>query len=545
MKKYLLAIYTCCLLFSSEGFFSQSFTDSNLPIVVINTSGQNIDTAMHNKIVWMGIIDNGSGNRNYMTDPYNSFSGNIEIKLHGSSTLWLPKKSYSINILDLAYNKMDVPLFGFPPESEWTFKALYQDKSFLRDELAFRLFNQMGHYSSRTKFFELVVDGNYRGVYQVEEKIKKGHDRVDISKLKKVDLSGDALTGGYIIKLDKIEAKDSGWYSNYNSNLTHDSANFFSYEYPNPDSMPQVQKNYIKNFFHKFESVLASSYYNSPDSGYSKYLNVPSLIDFFIINEISKNVDGYRASTYFYKDRDSHGDGRVHCGPVWDFNIAWCNASYNGGNDPTGWQYQKFAYTNFVPFWWWQFMADQAFVDQLKCRYQYLRTNVLDLNTLYQHIDSMALFLNESQGRNFTRWPILGQMVYPNPTPVPSTYAGEISVLKNWLQQRLTWMDANLPGICQNNSVQQLAGVDDIGVPFPNPFSESFEMPFRISSVSTIRTELLNLLGEPMIVLNSEVRTPGEYVEKIDSGNLPEGIYLLRLWINEKSYYRKLVKSKK
>ncbi|MFL5729475.1 MAG: CotH kinase family protein [Cytophagaceae bacterium] len=543
MRKYLHVFYTFCVIFFAKEISGQAFTSSNLPIVVINTGGQNIDNAFQNLIVWMGVIDNGPGVRNYLSDPFNNYSGDIEIKLHGSSTIWLPKKSYSINTLDPSHDKMDVPLFGLPAESDWTFKALYQDKSFLRDELAFRLFIQMGHYSSRTKFFELVVDGNYRGVYQVEERIKRNVSRVNIAKLKITDLSGDQVTGGYIIKLDKREVDDSGWFSNYYSNLTHDSANFFAYHYPKPDSIPPAQKTYIRNFFNKFESVLASSYFSNQDSGYSKYLDVPSFIDFFIINEISRNVDGYRASTYFFKDRDSHGDGKLRSGPIWDYNIAWGNASYNGGNNPAGWQYQQFASVNFIPFWWWQFMSDPAFTDQLKCRYQSLRTGILDINTLNQYIDSMALFLNESQNRNFAQWPIMGQAVYPNPTPVPTDYSGEITSLKNWIQQRLTWMDNNLPGICQSNSVQQTSVTSDILQVFPNPFSDDIELVYRVYGNSKVKVELLNLLGERIAFMYEGDKAQGIYQERLSTQNLAAGTYLLKLSVNERIFFRKLQKT--
>ncbi len=202
MKKKLLlsAIISLFLFRISSNAFSQTFSSSNLPIVVINTSGQPIDNVNNNKyVVWMGIIDNGIGNRNNLSDPFNGYSGNVEIQLHGSSTLYLPKKSYGITTLDASKQKKDVSIFGFPIEHDWVLKGLYQDKTFLRDDLVFKMFIEMGHYSSHSKFFELVVDGDYRGVYEAEEKVKRDSSRVNISKLKLTDIMGDKLTGGYII----------------------------------------------------------------------------------------------------------------------------------------------------------------------------------------------------------------------------------------------------------------------------------------------------------------------------------------------------------
>jgi hypothetical protein len=540
MKKILLSAAFISLFYTVSGI-AQSFTSSNLPIVVINSYSQNIDNAWSEIIVGMGIIDNGP-NRNYLTDPFNGYNGKVDLEIHGSSTVMFPKKSFNIETVNSSNVHQDVSLFGLPADHDWVFKALYQDKTFLRDELAFKMFTTMGHYSSRTLFFELVVDGDYRGVYQLEEKVKRNTNRLDISNLRTNDVSGDQLTGGFIIKLDKYQPSDPGWNSAYNSNATNDSANYFLYYYPKPDSMPSVQKSYIKNYFDKFEGVLASSYWNSPDSGYTTWINMTSFIDNFLVNEISRNVDGYRCSTYFYKDRDSKSDGKLHCGPVWDFNIAFDNCYYNGGSNPSGWQYQQFAYTNFVPFWWRQMMSDITFRNELKCRYQYLRGNALSLNSLYAHIDSMAAWLNESQVRNFQRWPIMGQNVWPNPSPVPTSYAGEISNLKNWLQQRLAWLDINMPGVC-TSAMPEYASIDDAMSCFPNPFSDNFNVNYYVPENAYVKLELLNLVGEQVEVLFRGNKMAGNYSHSITETQLVPGIYFIKLTIGDNSYVKKLVKS--
>src|SRR4051812_33794942 len=158
MKKILLLSTILLVAAKSNNCSAQAFTDSNLPIVVIDTYGQYIDTADQKFVVGMGVIDHGPGVRNYITDPFNDYNGKAEFKLHGFSTLWLPKKSYGVTTLDNMLNKDDVILMGMPKEHDWIFKALYQDKTFLRDDISFRIYNQMGHYSSRSKFFELVVN---------------------------------------------------------------------------------------------------------------------------------------------------------------------------------------------------------------------------------------------------------------------------------------------------------------------------------------------------------------------------------------------------
>ncbi|HEX8516250.1 MAG TPA: CotH kinase family protein [Bacteroidia bacterium] len=537
-RKLLLFAVVCYISLCSVSAFAQ-FTSSNLPIVVINTGGQSF--APYQKYyVSMGIIDNGQGVRNNVSDPHNAFSGQVELDLHGQSTLNLPKQSYGISAVDGAHKDIEVSFFGLPAGKDWVFKGLYQDKTLMRDELGFWIHNRMGRYSSRTKFFELVVDGDYRGVYQIEEKVKRDNNRVDIAKMKYTDTAGDELTGGYIIRLDKYFTGDQGWYSNYKSNITHDSANFFLYYYPKPDSIQPSQRNYIMNYFHAFENALASPNAQDPVNGYRKFIDVPSFIDNFILNELSKNTDGYRSSSYFYKERDSKG-GKLFCGPMWDFNIAFDNCFFNGGNDPTGWQYQVYATENFVPFWWWEFMQDASFKNQLKCRYEDLRAGVLNLGTLHGHIDSMASYLNESQARNFGRWPIMGQFVHPNPSPIPQNYSEEISNMKDFIQQRLAWMDANMYGLCQVGVEEEQLASNSLNA-YPNPFTNSITIMYNLPEAGNLKLEILNLLGEQIQPVTEERMAAGQYQAEISTTNLSSGIYLVKMTLNKKVTFRKVVK---
>ena len=443
---------SCAFFAMRAGNPQQNFTSSNLPILILSNTEpwQKIDSAWDGFeiIVRMGIIDNGSGARNNITDPHNNYNGLVKLKVQGSSSVAFPKRSFRITTLDALKRGTDVSLLGMPAHEDWVLKALYQDKSLLRDDLAFRLYNQMGHYSSRSRYCEVVVNGEYRGIYQLLEKVKRGKDRVNISKLTPAETTGDDLTGGYIISLDKFTAADAGWYSKYNSNSTGDSANFFLYCYPKADSITKEQKLYIRNYFDKFEAALASATYTSHTAGYRRYIDLRSFVDNFIINELSRNVDGYRASTFFYKDKESAPNNKLQAGPLWDFNIAFGNASYNSGNDPRGWAHEQPALTNYVPWWWKRFMTDTVFRNELRCRYRDLRQNVLKEETLFRYIDETSSLLTESQARNFTRYPILGQIIYPNPSPAPTTWQGELAYLKWWLQERLAWMDSMLAGSC-------------------------------------------------------------------------------------------------
>jgi len=152
----------------------------------------------------MGIIDNGPGETNHISDPYNHYDGFIGIEMRGSSTLWFPKKQFAVETRDSLGENNNVSLFGMPEENDWIFNAPYTDKSLMRNVLIYKIARDAGRYASRSHYFELVLNGDYRGVYVMLEKIKRDDSRVDIAKLNPDDVSGDDLTGGYIIKIDKL-----------------------------------------------------------------------------------------------------------------------------------------------------------------------------------------------------------------------------------------------------------------------------------------------------------------------------------------------------
>ena len=422
-------------------------TSSNLPIIVINTNNVTIpDTP---KIAaQMGIIYNGEGVRNYMTDPFNNYNNKIGIELRGSTSQGFPQKQYSIETRDVNGLEHDTVVLGMPEENSWILYAPYDDKTCMRNAMTYDFANKIGHYAVRTKFCELVLNGQYMGIYVWMEKIKRDANRVDIAKLTTADTIGDQLTGGYIIKIDKPtgEGGTTGWNSNYMATSTK--YIHFLYQYPDPADILIQQKNYIKAYVDSFEVALKATNFTNPTSGYRKYMSVTSFIDYFIMNEVSRNVDGYRLSTFLYKDKYSNG-GKLHIGPVWDYNIAWWNANYCSGSSTTGWAYNfnSVCTDNYmVPFWWARLMQDTTFKSNLKCRWTELRQTVLSIPSIFSYIDSTVSLLNEAQVRHFTKWPILGVYTWPNPNPIPTSYPGEITAMKTWIQNRITWLDANMPG---------------------------------------------------------------------------------------------------
>lgn len=458
------------IVFFSTALSAQSFTSSNLPIININTNGQVI--VDDPKITAdMGIIYNGENVRNNMTDPFNHYNGKIGIEIRGQSSQMFPMKSYSIELRDAAGSSVDKSLFGMPKEADWVLYAPYTDKTLMRNFLAYTLSNELGHWAAHCRFVEVVINGDYKGIYVFMERIKRGSGRVNIAKLNTTDVSGDAVTGGYIFSLDK---EPNGWFSSFTSpGSTNQNKRQFSYVYPKPENIVQAQKDYLKSFVDSFEYALAGRDYQDKINGVRKFADLNSFIDYFIVNEVSRNVDGYRLSTYLYKDRNSR-DRKIYAGPVWDYDLAFRNANYCDGSNTTGWAYQF----NFVcpgdgagliPFWWERLMSDTAFTSDLRCRWKEKRQSTISLTHLNYLIDSVVTLTAEARTRHFQRWPILGQYIWPNPQPIATTYSGEISYLKEWLNNRLNWIDNNLPntGKCEDWPVEA-AGTLQVAV-YPNP----------------------------------------------------------------------------
>ena len=519
-------LHSWSLAFGANAATPFVFTSSNLPIMVINTGGNQIPDSP--KIMAdMGIVYNGIGNRNYRTDPFNDYNGKIGIEVRGSSSQMFPKKSYGFETWDTNGIQINAALLGMPAESDWVLHSSYSDKTLMHNMLSYKLYEDMGHYSPRTKYLELFIDGEYQGVFLLVEKIKRSNVRVNIAKLPTSVTSGDSLTGGYIWKIDKFTGSGGqGWRSNYPSTTAGDSV-FFQYEYPKADSITSVQQQYIASFVDSFETALIGPNFADPIIGYRRYISVPSFIDNLISNEISKNIDGYRLSTFFYKDKTSNG-GRIKNGPVWDYDIAWHNADYYGGDDPTGWQWQFPGDGYFPPFYWTRLMQDPIFVNDVLCRWLDLRTNVLDTVSLDHFIDSIATYLDEGQIRNFTQWPILGVYVWPNPSPIPTTYQGEVDNLKIWIHNRFAWIDNNLPGFCSLTSVKTESQNQTFVHLYPNPAKDLVLFSFTLTSSQKISLIIYDVEGREVKSILNNREHAGECVESFDINTLKNGMYIYR-----------------
>ncbi len=530
-KNYYFLLMLICVIYNVS---AQSNRSSNLPIIVINTNGLPIPDEPKIEAT-MGIIYNGPGVRNNLTDAFNEYNGNIGIEVRGESSQMFPMKSYSIELRDENKEDIDASLFGLPEESDWVLFAPYSDKTLMRNYLAYDLSNKMGHWAAHCRFVEVLLNDKYIGIYVFMEKIKRDKNRVDIKKLEPQDSSADKVTGGYIYALDK---DPDAWVSKYGAPNSIAKVRF-KYVYPKAEDITQVQKDYIRRYTDSFETALKSVDFQDPETGFRQYADENSFIDYFIVNELSRNVDGYHISTYMYKDNNSE-DKRIHMGPVWDYDLGFRNANYCKGSDTTGWAYRY----NYdcpplllpVPFWWDKLWQDTTYKANLLCRWKSLRQTILSTESLYATIDSIAELTAEARKRHFTKWPTLGEYVWPNPNPIPETYKEEMQTLKFWIAARLAWIDRNLPqvGACAGIAPVALANASTLkNLPkkafalSPNPGRSNFVLSGGNSS-EVIFMEVFSAHGQTLLQSLADLAHLNEQLNKL----LPQqsaGLYIIKL----------------
>lgn len=506
-------------LISSFLSFSQTLSTSNLPIVFINTNGQPISDSP--KIIAdMGIVWNGPGKLNSVTDARNDYVGKIGIEIRGSSSQMFPKKSYGFETKSIDLATTDTTLLGLPKENDWILYAPYTDKSMIRDVLTYTLDASLGHWSPRCRFVELVLNDRYDGVYVLMEKIKRDKHRVDIAKLKTTDISGNDLTGGYIIKIDKTTGRPAdGWTSDYPNST---GKTYYQYDYPQPDVITPEQKKYIQGYIRDMETSLFYSKYTGAGN-YHEFLNDTSFIDYIFFNELAKNVDGYRLSTYLYKGKNK----LINCGPLWDFNLGYGNADYYNGWTTDGFQYQPLLGTDYWqnPFWWTKLVEDRAFMKKLIARWQLLRKKELSNQRITFVIDSLTSLLNGAIPRNYERWPILGKKIWPNYFVGP-TYISEINWMKDWINNRLLFLDQwwSPSYFGPDPSEDKPVAV------YPNPCSGELKIQLSSSEFGMATIEIFNSGG--MLVRKKEVNLDNNTLVSFDftgKNSLSPGIYHVRV----------------
>ena len=450
---------------NEEPLFDVEIGSSEIPYIVIETRG--ISILNEPKI---------PAEMNIYVHKAKIQSANIGIEYRGSTSFRISnKKSFGIETWDAGGNDIDVAFFDFPMEEDWILmghivnldQGYILDRTLMYHYLGYQLFRKMGRYASRSKFVELEINGNYQGIYVFMEKLKRDKNRIDIQTMSPADIDPETITGGYILKIYKtavgdlnidqpLEYFEHNWDDDarYTSDISFRSQydingdfldfdpydppyhpnqyleTYFLYEYPKAENITDAQKDYIQGYIHDFETALLTDDFTTEIRTYTDYIDLGSFVDYFIINEVCRNVDAYRLSTYLYKDRG----GKLNMGPIWDMNIG-----YDSGDrvplDDWVINYNQFVSMDawMMPFWWPRLMEDPIFRSALKTRWTGLRSGVLSTDELLNIVDQTAGYLQENGAvtRNYTIWD----------AGLGVDYESSIESLKSYLESRTQWMD--------------------------------------------------------------------------------------------------------
>jgi hypothetical protein len=494
---------------------------TNLPLVVIETDPNGI---AYDKTIWtsarMGIINNGEGKFNKPSDPYNEYNGSIAIKLRGQSSRDFAKQTYRIELNDENANDTSVILMGMPAESDWILSGPFTDKSQIRNKFAYDLAARMGHYSPRSRFCELILNGQLVGLYTLTEEIKRDKNRVDISKLLETDIAGDDVTGGYIFKFDKTPPRGTTIIKGR--------------EMVYPSELTAEQKYYMTRFLTVYDSILMKTNdFTDPVKGFRKYASDSSLADFFVINEITKNPDVYIYSTYMYKDRNDK-DGRMKFGPVWDFDLAFGNTYFQEGNKTTGWQFV----VNQATMRTTRYFQDTEFVELFQNRYHELRAKTYSNDSILDYFDGLLEQVRLARERNYLVWPVIDQAIF-YPGYYIDSYENEVAYMRDWIIKRLEWLDNNVDLIYYplvrvgNEQIQAISGNLNLRV-FPNPFENELMIDFNLEKVGDVQLELYNFSGQLQLKeVVGEVDGYHQVVLNSDKiSSLKQGIYVAKLIVD-------------
>lgn len=430
---------------------SQTFTDSNLPIIIINTDinpSTNLPVEIPDDpkvLATMKIIKRPDGTRNYLTDSntaaFLDYNGRIGIELRGSTSQSLPKKPYGLTTLKANNtSNNNVSLLGMPSENDWVLNSLAFDPSCIRDYISYNLSRQIGDYATRTVYCEVVVNGAYQGLYILQEKIKSNVNRVNVVKMADNDNTLPNISGGYITKSDKTTGGDPvAWnMASYAGSVD------FIHELPKPESITTQQNDYIKSQFLSLETT-SGAHNTDLATGYSSIIDVPSFVDYMILAELASNVDSYQYSTYFHKDKE----GKLRAGPIWDFNLSYGNDLFMWGFDRSKYNVWQFSNgDNEGAKFWRDLFNDNMYKCYLSKRWNELTAQgqPLNYNNLVQFIDQTTSYISEAKVRENQKWGTI-----PNDVV-------EINNLKSFLSNRINWITGQLGSFtsCSNIDIPSL-----------------------------------------------------------------------------------------
>lgn len=406
-----------------EGDDSQYYQITNLPTVVINTEKAQDIVSKEKEIPSVVYVISEEGKNVLATE-------NTGVRGRGNASWNYPKKPYR-----LKFDKKQQLLNAPAKAKKWTLINNYGDKTLMRNILAFELSRRVGlAYTPFCYPVDVVLNGEYKGCYQLCDQIEVDENRVNITEMEPEDIALPELSGGYLIEIDAYAKSETSYFiSSSGMPVTIKS--------PDDDDIVSVQSKYITDFFNAMETAVFSTSFADEESGYRKYLDLDSFLKHFIVGELSGNTDTYW-SVYMSKDRDSD---KLYTGPVWDFDLAFDNDQRT---------YPVNTLSDYIYATKGSVASEsvRSMVNVIVKEDEAARQRLLELwnsardeggineTSLLAYVDEIAELLDESQKLNFYRWNILNEKIQQNPV-VYGNYQGEVNAVKTYLKHRLPRMD--------------------------------------------------------------------------------------------------------
>ncbi|MBQ3710620.1 MAG: CotH kinase family protein [Bacteroidales bacterium] len=475
------------MLVNAPWLRAQILTESNLPIVVIETDG-GVPIPDEPRVYGnMKIIWHQDGSRNYLTDINNpqflNYDGRISIETRGSTSQTIEKKPYGLTTLlpdDVSNN--NVSILGMPEENDWILNNLAFDKTCMRDVLSYELYELMGNYATRRKYCEVMVNGDYKGLYVFLEKIKVDKNRVNIEKMDESCNAFPEVTGGYITKADKTTGGDPVAWTMVSNYSWAEVA--YIHHYPKPQLITDAQHEYIKSVFFDFDEA-AVAHDESLVTGYPSIIDIPSFIDYMLITEYISNPDGYVHSTFFHKERN----GKLRAGPLWDSNFALGFDEWGITSEHDVWQFHNGS--NEGSRFWYELFNSPTYRCFLAKRWEELTQPGQPLNVEFvnNRIDEIETEIVEGIYHDQQRWNLLWG------------HSAEVEGMKNWIQLRADWISSNI-GSCEDCS--------DVDVP-PLVISKIHYHPLDWQNFSGDRLEFIEITNNG----DEEVDLTGVYFREL------------------------------
>jgi hypothetical protein len=454
------------LLETAAGSNNTSNFTSNLPIIIVDDHGAGTPVDGAGGAYTTGGIytfPTVAGVATLNSTPAHFTRAGVRVR--GSSSAGFAKKSFGVELWDEQNLDKDLPLLSLPSDSDWVLNGpLIYDDTYIHNSYIYELSRRVGRWAPRTKPVEVFLNQNggkldytdYNGVYILTEKIKSNKNRLEIKQIEPSDVAGEALTGGYVFKIDRADPDEVNWITSTGVPNTESGQRLVLVE-PDPQVDTPQQISYIQGYIQTFDTTLSTERNGGfATRNYRNYMDTPTWIDHHVLNALAYNVDALRLSGYFYKDRNH----KICAGPIWDFDRA---LGSDDGRDSNPQSWANITYF-FDRDWWGHLFRDPDFVMAWVDRWQQLRTNVFSNANLLALADQQGAEIGNVAGaRDAARW--------PDNAANGGVYLNEITAMKNWLTLRVAWIDGQMPaaptanvasGIVAPGTMVTLSGVSAI-----------------------------------------------------------------------------------